>query len=87
MIATTITIAISLFIGTLAVVAMVSVALSIRRGIASGRLILRELAALEAGYRPSPPVRTLPARRKVSRQRSGRPHVQTLRVWPHCAAA
>lgn len=63
MIATTIAVAISLFLGLVAVAALISVAQSVRRGLASGKAILRELAMLEAGMRPAPPVRTAPARK------------------------
>lgn len=63
MIATTIAVAISLFLGLLAVAALVSIVQSVRRGLASGKAILRELAMLEAGMRPAMPVRTMPRRK------------------------
>ena len=53
-----IAIAISLFIGVVALAAWLSVVHSVRRGFGSGRAILKELRELDAGRRPAPPVRT-----------------------------
>jgi hypothetical protein len=83
------TVALSLFLGLVATAALASAVSSIRRGLAAGKSILRELAVIEAGYRPAPPVRTLPMRREVSPQRPYRQQAQhgPMLAAPRCAAA
>lgn len=83
------TVAISLFLGLIAAAALASAVVSVRRGLVAGRSILRELALIEAGYRPAPPVRTVPARGQAGLQRPLRQQAQrgfTLAA-PRCAAA
>lgn len=88
MFASMIAIAISLFFGLVALAALIVVLGSISRGLRSARAILAELAELEAGRRPAPPVRTVAARRNpvVRLGHKQRVVIRPLPAW-HCAAA
>jgi hypothetical protein len=86
MFASTATIAISLFFGLVALAALLVVLDCLGRGLRSGRAILAELAELEAGRRPAPPVRTVVAKRPVAGRSDQRMAVRPLPAW-RCAAA
>lgn len=81
------TVAISLFLGLLAAAALISTLGSIRRGFAGARAILRELAELDAGHRPAPPVRAIQVRRPTGNRVSPLRQVRPRMCVPHCAAA